>query len=726
MTNDYVVAKYIRLSLDDSVTESLSIPHQHMILDAHIDELEIPNARVVEFVDNGYTGTSMERPALQEMLDMVRSGQVNCIVVKDFSRFSRNALESGYYIEQVFPLYKIRFISVSDRFDSNDYMNDTGGIDVAFKFLMHEYYSQDLSKKVKSAKRVKMARGENIVATTIYGYVKSDAGKWEPEDGTADVVRLMFRMALDGVPPAVIKDRLFEAGYPTPKEHTELKRGNDIVPKCRWETRRVKEILQNEQYIGTYISGKQDSKPIGANTRQYWTDKSEWIVKPDSHTPIINKEDFYKVQALMDSHLQGRITIVNTNETWKEDVLPLINENPLKKSQCKYPKRRRMLSGEYEGTPIYGYTRPGIGTTRGNDGSEYDPSESDEPSLPNQPSQSSNALVIDPQAAEIIRNIFELALQGHTTPEIAKRLSDAGLPMPREHMRLAKGDKIEPTCGWRAQNVRNILNNIQYTGAYVSGRILKDADSGKKYRPSKKDWIVIPDKNPPIVSKDLFDKVQAIIAEKKKSLQKNKTPRNYLLRSKVRCGCCDIAMTYDPIANPVFRCYHTASDLSAPCHKLKVVVSELDEAVLAIVRKQAEVILATTDITDLRKTSGNAQQISDCEKWQKALMGQRQAYYERFITGEIDRQTHQTLKAECSAQIERVNSQLAMYRQSAYDSQTNQKTASYAKTVLRETATEREVVDMLIEKIHVFPNNHLEITWKVSGFAAYLIETEAQ
>jgi len=220
LTADFVIAKYIRLSMDDGISESLSIPHQHMLLDAHIDELEIPNATVIEFVDNGYTGTNMERPALQEMLDLVRSGRVHCIVVKDFSRFSRNSLESGYYVEQVFPLYKARFISVSDRFDSNDYINDTGGIDIAFKFLMHEYYSQDLSKKVTSAKRIKMARGENIVATAIYGYYKNDAGKWALEDettkylpnGSAGVVREIFNMALAGLPPAVIKDKLFEAG----------------------------------------------------------------------------------------------------------------------------------------------------------------------------------------------------------------------------------------------------------------------------------------------------------------------------------------------------------------------------------------------------------------------------------------------------------------------------------------------------------------------------------
>jgi len=699
---DFVIAKYIRLSMDDGISDSLSIPHQHMLLDAHIDELEIPNPNttVIEFVDNGYTGTNMERPALQEMLDLVRCGRVHCIVVKDFSRFSRNSLESGYFIEQVFPLYKVRFISVSDRFDSNDYLNDTGGIDVAFKFLMHEYYSQDLSKKVKSAKRIKMARGENIVATAIYGYFKNEAGKWALEEettrhlpkGSAGVVHEIFDMALAGLPPAVIKDKLFEAGYPTPREHTESRRGKDILPTCHWETRKVKEILRNEQYIGTYVSGKQHSKAVGSSSKKL-TDKSEWIVIPDSHPPIISKEVFTEVQSLMDSLLLGRTTPKIVNETWKDDVLTLIDEHPRAKSQSKYPKRRRMLSGDFvAAAAIYGYTKQDDGT--------WD---------------------IDPQAAEVIRHIFDLAKQGLSATDIAEQLKSAGHPMPREHIQLAKGKVFKPTCNWKAQNVRNIWSNIQYTGAYVSGRILTDIDTGTKYRPSKEDWIVIHGKNPAVISIELFEQVQKVIAEGNKSRRKGKKPRNYLLRGKVRCGCCDMAMSYDPISNPVFRCYQTAADPSAPCHKLKVVVAEMDEAVLDIIRKQAEVILNTADLTDLRKTSGNIQQIADCEKRLKALVEQRQHYYEQFITGEIDRQAHQSLKADCSAQIDMVNTQLANYRQSQFDSQANQRTANYAKTALNKTATEQEIVDMLIDKIHVFPNFHIEIAWRVSGFATGMV-----
>ncbi len=194
--HDYVIAKYLRLSIDDAVTGSMSIPHQRRLLDKHIEALVIPNVRVLEFVDDGFSGVSIERPAMREMLDLIQCGEVNCVITKDFSRFSRSAIESGYYIEQVFPLYRIRFISVNDGFDSHERKNDTGGMEVAFKFLLHDYYSRDLSAKIKSAKRTKMRSGENIVANAIYGYRKNDEGKWEFDPEPADVVRRIFQLSL--------------------------------------------------------------------------------------------------------------------------------------------------------------------------------------------------------------------------------------------------------------------------------------------------------------------------------------------------------------------------------------------------------------------------------------------------------------------------------------------------------------------------------------------------
>ena len=149
----YTIALYIRLSSEDSKVGSYSIEGQRRILHKYVENMDgVANPNVLEFVDNGYSGTNFERPAVQELLELVRSGGVNCIIVKDFTRFGRNAIEIGYFMEMVFPLYHIRFISLGDEFDSDDYHGDTGGVNVAFQYLISEFYSRDLSGKYKSVK----------------------------------------------------------------------------------------------------------------------------------------------------------------------------------------------------------------------------------------------------------------------------------------------------------------------------------------------------------------------------------------------------------------------------------------------------------------------------------------------------------------------------------------------------------------------------------------------
>jgi DNA invertase Pin-like site-specific DNA recombinase len=166
----YTIAKYIRLSIDDAKTESLSIENQRLYLDSYIAGMDENDVTVLEFVDNGYSGTHFERPAIQELLELVRSGSVNCIIVKDFSRFGRNMIEAGYFLQMVFPLFKTRFISVSDNFDSQ--VGDAGGLDVAFKLLISECYSKDISVKIKSAKRAKALSGEFVTKNCVFGYKK--------------------------------------------------------------------------------------------------------------------------------------------------------------------------------------------------------------------------------------------------------------------------------------------------------------------------------------------------------------------------------------------------------------------------------------------------------------------------------------------------------------------------------------------------------------------------
>lgn len=663
--SEYVIAKYIRLSVDDEITDSLSISNQHLMLDRLIDEMEIPNATVMDFVDNGYSGTNMERPALQELLELVRSGRVNCIVVKDFSRFSRNMAESGYYIEKVFPLYRIRFISISDRFDSKE---DMGGIDVSFRFLMHEFYSQDLSKKVKSARRIKMVRGENIVANAIYGYRKNDVGKWEPEETSSSVVVLIYEMALAGFPPAVIKEKLCMAGYPTPREHIEILRGKDIDPKCLWENRAVLRILTNEQYIGTYVSGKQVSKAIGSHSK-ILTDKSEWIVIPNSHPPIISKEIFERVQHLLKNSLKCNRTVKPVNSSWKDET--------------SHPHRLRMIEGKkVVAVPIYGYAKAVDG------GRE-----------------------IDSDAAKVVREIFELARQGILANEISSRLAAAGIPSPREHISIKRGRNITPSCKWKAKVIREILKNIQYTGAYVSGKVLKDYKTGKQYHVAKEDWVVIPDKYPPIISKEFFNEVQAIVSKTKRRKIEH---RAYILKGKVKCGICGYALAYDPLDEPVLRCYSTSANPSAECYKMKVSVQALDEAIVETTKAHAVIVLNNLEFSDLQICSND--HIIEFEKQSQELTEQKQKLYEQYMTGEIAQEAYLESRAEFRTLLAHINKQTALHKQRTLNEIKRQKNVELAEKALDESSAPKDIVDLLVEKVLVFPDNALEIVWSAKDF----------
>jgi DNA invertase Pin-like site-specific DNA recombinase len=590
--------------------------------------------------------------------------------VKDFSRFSRSAMDSGFFIEQVFPLYQVRFISVADHFDSDDYKNDTGGIDVAFKFFMHEYYSADLSKKVSSAKRVLMKNGEYIVANAIYGYRKNGSGKWEPDPEAAEIVRLMFRMALDGSSTGQIRDRLCAEHHPTPKEYIELRRGKDISPQCVWTTRMVRHMLGNEQYMGSYISGKMQSKSIGSHS-QIDTDKSAWIIIPDSHPAIVSKKDFEVVQEILGKHKSFL------------GVKPIAN---LLLDDTDRPQRGGFISGNRKPNhAIYGYSKDESG------------------------------LVIDPKAAGVIREIFQMAASGLSIREIRDKLADAGYLIPSEYVKLGKGHAITPTCLWTGKCVRGILRNIQYTGASVSGKRRKNYETGKRMYTAPSDWIVIPNRYPAIVSLELFEEVQRILAGGKAKPQK----KDYLLRGNLlKCGCCGYAMAYDDSnRNDVYRCHHTLAVADAQCHKMKIGAAELDGVVLTIIRKQAEIVLNTDNLSGLRKISADGKRIADFEKEVGECIAQRQQVYERFILHEIDRETYQSLQKDISEQIERLNVQIAIFKQAERDQQAGKKAAAIARHTLSDLATPREIVETLVDKILVFPGKRIEVLWKIADFA---------
>jgi hypothetical protein len=486
-------------------------------------------------------------------------------------------------------------------------------------------------------------------------------------------------MALDGQTTSQIRDWLFESKITTPRKYFELKRGKDIAPFYNWQTRAIYNILKNEQYTGSYVSGKQEQKAIGSHSKIN-IDKAEWIVIPDKHTPIVSKEDFASVQEILARY-------------WKSRKAKPI-DNPLETEELGY-RRSRMVSGERPLRPARVKSQAPYGYIKTADG----------------------GLEIDELAAKVIREIFSLAADGVTNAEIAAKLTADKIPKPSERIKQTKGKDVTPTCLWSSSAVNCIISNEQYTGAYVAGKYLKSAETGKKYITAKSDRIVIPGKYPAIISKDLFDEVQAAVAQLRFK-RKNMTKREYLFRGGIiKCGCCGYAMSYDKLLEPVYRCTHTYVEKDAECHKLKVAAAKLDETILTIIRKQAEVILGSDNLSELRKVGASGKRIADFEKEVAKCVEERQSAYERFVSRELDRESYLALKAKCSERIEQLNNQIAVIKQAERDRQSGEKTAALAKEIIGDKFTPRELVETLIDRVLVFPENKIEIQWKIADFA---------
>lgn len=303
---NYHAAEYLRLSYaKDRENESYNISNQKKLIESFIKahpDIELVSDRI----DDGYSGVLFERPAIQKILDLVRVGKINCIIVKDFSRFGRNSIEVGYFIERVFPLYGVRFISINDDFDASRLLNNTGGMNTSFKYLLGEFYSRDLSNKITSAVHEKMKRGEYQNSNCPYGYRKGPNGRMEPDENTAPNVRMIFELAAEGCNiPRIIK-ALFEKGVPTPSQY-KAANGNHRydISRCLgvWPVNAIRNILADERYTGTYVTGRFKPTEVGSSHHRP-VEKSEWIRIPGHHPAIISRELFDQTRARM-RHIKG-------------------------------------------------------------------------------------------------------------------------------------------------------------------------------------------------------------------------------------------------------------------------------------------------------------------------------------------------------------------------------------------------------------------------------------
>lgn len=292
----FLTAVYTRLSIEDTRDgEGGSLEDQICLVKKYVSEK--PYLKLIKvYSDNGQTGTNFDRPDFERLIEDVRKGLINCIVVKDLSRFARNYIEADTYIEKVFPFLGVRFISIGDNFDSFDPCDNGEGLVVALKNLMNDIYARDISQKCKTALKNKMNKGDFLGSFAPFGYAKSPENKNQLviDEEAAAIVRDMFRWKLDGCSVSGVAKRLNELGVPAPSVYCRQKfpcKSKKPLRNTGWHDSVVKKMLCNVVYLGHMVNGMSRTRPeLGYTTER--VSREQWVVVENTHEPIIFQQDF--------------------------------------------------------------------------------------------------------------------------------------------------------------------------------------------------------------------------------------------------------------------------------------------------------------------------------------------------------------------------------------------------------------------------------------------------
>ena len=293
----YNAGIYVRHSQEDMrAGESLSIEHQKLILTKYVRE---QGWNLVDtYVDDGFSGTDFNRPSVQRLLSDAQTGRINLIICKDLSRFGRNYIEVGQYIDYIFPLHNIRFIALNDNVDTAN--RDSNAMEMMPVInLFNEWHASSTSKKIKAVNLANAKAGKYTCANAAYGYTKADDEKHTPiiDPEAAEVVRRIFKLRSQGMSPRAIGDQLNAENIPIPSDYRCQKKGivNTKYTRHLWTQVQIRQILDNPIYLGKLAMMRVTSVSY-KNHKKVRKDPSEWVVTEDTHEAIISQELWDKVR----------------------------------------------------------------------------------------------------------------------------------------------------------------------------------------------------------------------------------------------------------------------------------------------------------------------------------------------------------------------------------------------------------------------------------------------
>jgi site-specific DNA recombinase len=301
----YHASIYVRLSREDGdKVESDSITNQRELIREFLkSKLDIQI--VSERIDDGYSGVDFNRPAFNLMIEDIKSKKINCVVVKDLSRFGRDYIEAGRYIEKIFPFLGVRFIAINDNFDSSNERSQSDSFIIPFKNLMNDAYCRDISIKIRSQLELKRKKGDFTGPFAVFGYIKSEENKNKLmiDEFAASIVKDVFKMKIDGMSQQRIAERLNEMGIPSPLVYKKMmglafSTGFSVSNDAKWSAVAVGRILKNEMYTGIMEQGKK-SAPNHKIKKRIERFKDEWIRVENILPAIISNEEYEMVNSLL-------------------------------------------------------------------------------------------------------------------------------------------------------------------------------------------------------------------------------------------------------------------------------------------------------------------------------------------------------------------------------------------------------------------------------------------
>lgn len=649
---------------DGDKAESNSIGNQRELIQNFVAER--PELHLVgEYADDGYTGTNFERPGFTQMMEDIQSDKINCIIVKDLSRLGRNYIEMGKYLERIFPMMGIRFIAINDNYDNaNTESSDSDSIVVPFKNLLNDSYCRDISIKVRSQLDIKRRKGEFIGGYAVYGYSKDEQNK--------------NRLVVDEYAADIVRSIY--------RRKLEGMSANSIADQLNSEG-----VLAPSEYKRlcglNYHSGSRfgrDYIGVGEYMEQIF---------PLLGVRLISVNDNY------DSNNYNGATL----------GMDLVVSNLVNTMYCRDAGKKLRTANRVK-------WRKGISTASSAPfGYQFDPNKK-------------GSYIIDPPAAKIVRRIFDLAILGLRTREIAMTLNDENAPVPsvynREHKAYGKETTytIAPVILWDSTRVWKILTAYVYTGAMVLGKSQR-LISGKSISRTvpKGQQYITEGTHEAIVSREEFEKAQLVINNRNKVVMGSV---DFPLKGKVRCGNCRRAMGYDyKQASPIFWCREGQELIGqTKCSSEIFQANDIENAVFQALKK--ELSLLGSLYGDIKKEEQSLKEASrkasrrktSMEQELKNLKGEKMRMYEEYAAGTLSLDNYKNKKQEYDRKIAEVQDKIEQSKaeeaaQSVVPG-TVRAAAEQAENFLHGTRLTASMVSAFIENVYVHEGGRIVVQFK--------------